>query len=128
MKFERLFENILSSKFSNWAACEQDWEEVTEEFVKKDLAAAYTVTCQMQQERPWLKWENAELLFTEGKIISVPFKYYRAKNLNPKCGLCGCSIMDTPEAPAISRRDNKTVICSDCGVKEALDDITNTRE
>ena len=27
------------------------------------------------------------------------------------------------EYPALSRRDNKTEICSDCGIREALADI-----
>lgn len=27
--------------------------------------------------------------------------------------------------PALSRRDNKTLICSDCGRREALEDIYN---
>ena len=27
--------------------------------------------------------------------------------------------------PAISRRDNKTEICSDCGTREALEDLYN---
>ena len=36
------------------------------------------------------------------------------------CPICG-GIMS--EYPALSRRDNKTEICSDCGIREALADI-----
>ena len=32
---------------------------------------------------------------------------------------------DTAEFPAISRRDNKTEICPDCGVAEAMADYYN---
>lgn len=28
--------------------------------------------------------------------------------------------------PALSRRDNKTYICSECGVKEAMEDFLDT--
>ena len=36
------------------------------------------------------------------------------------CPKCGCSY---PERPAISRVDNQTVICPDCGTREALESI-----
>lgn len=35
----------------------------------------------------------------------------------PKCGKI------YKDYPALSRRDNKTLICSNCGVQEALDDF-----
>ena len=35
----------------------------------------------------------------------------------PKCG------KEYTNYPAISRRDNKTEICSDCGLAEALEDM-----
>ena len=34
----------------------------------------------------------------------------------PKCG------KETTDYPALSRKDNKTEICSDCGVAEAFED------
>ena len=37
----------------------------------------------------------------------------------PKCG----RIFTSP--PALSRKDNKTEICSDCGTKEALEAFRN---
>lgn len=36
-----------------------------------------------------------------------------------KCPKCGGPL---GERPALSRRDNKTDICSDCGAKEAIED------
>lgn len=38
------------------------------------------------------------------------------------CPICGRKYTDYP---ALSRRDNTTEICPDCGVDEALDDFFN---
>ena len=35
----------------------------------------------------------------------------------PRCGRSYC------EPPAVSRADNKTIICPDCGTREALESI-----
>ena len=43
---------------------------------------------------------------------------------NKKCPLCGKEIKGYP---AISRKDNKTEICSDCGVLEGLNAIFITK-
>jgi len=36
------------------------------------------------------------------------------------CPICHTEVTDFP---ALSRRDNKTEICSDCGTRDALDDF-----
>lgn len=36
------------------------------------------------------------------------------------CPKCGCSFT---ERPALSRVDNETLICADCGCRESLDSI-----
>ena len=36
------------------------------------------------------------------------------------CPLCGCAYTG---APALSRTDNKTLICPDCGTRESLEAI-----
>ena len=38
------------------------------------------------------------------------------------CPICGCEIEGFP---AISRRDNKSEICSECSIKEALSAFYN---
>ena len=43
---------------------------------------------------------------------------------NKKCPLCGKEIKGYP---ALSRKDNKTEICSDCGVMEGLNAIFITK-
>lgn len=40
----------------------------------------------------------------------------------PKCG------KTTDEYPALSRRDNKTLICSECGQIEAMEDWRNNKD
>tara|TARA_R100000656_G_scaffold109300_3_gene81344 strand:+ start:470 stop:664 length:195 start_codon:yes stop_codon:yes gene_type:complete len=39
--------------------------------------------------------------------------------------ICPRCKKETSDFPAISRRDNKTEICSDCGVAEAMADYYN---
>ena len=43
-----------------------------------------------------------------------------AESMNRICPVCG---MEYHEAPALSRVDNTTLICPDCGVREALGSI-----
>ena len=42
--------------------------------------------------------------------------------MEKKCPICGRIYK---EPPAISRKDNKTEICSICGMKEAISDWSN---
>ena len=37
-----------------------------------------------------------------------------------RCPLCGCFL---GARPALSRKDNETLICSDCGFREAMEDF-----
>jgi hypothetical protein len=50
--------------------------------------------------------------------------------MNPKlCPRCESNYLDPEEAlNALSRRDNKTYICSDCGTEEALEDYFGTEK
>lgn len=42
-----------------------------------------------------------------------------------KCPNCGRIITDRG---ALSRKDNKTIVCSKCGLKEAVSDYINSRQ
>lgn len=42
-----------------------------------------------------------------------------------KCPKCGNTYN---ERPALSRRDNKTEICPDCGMQEAIEDFMNANK
>ena len=41
------------------------------------------------------------------------------------CPKCGCVYT---EVPALSRTDNETLICPDCGIREALESIGISKE
>lgn len=47
------------------------------------------------------------------------------KDKELKCSICGKLITDRG---ALSRKDNKTIICSDCGLKEAISDYINSKQ
>ena len=51
------------------------------------------------------------------------------KATNSTCGVCIHSGRTYHGAPALSREDNKTLICPDCGARQALQSISgNTAE
>ena len=51
-------------------------------------------------------------------VMSEDEEGKEAVNAFKKCPVCG---KEYQEPPAISRKDNKTEICPDCGVMEALE-------
>lgn len=62
------------------------------------------VVCEIRQGFYFLKGEN-EMWFK-----------------NRKCPICKKNKI---EYPALSRKDNKTKICTECGIREALEDFIN---
>ena len=52
-----------------------------------------------------------------GSGLSVAYGEDIVRRICPACG------MPLDRHPAISRKDNKTEICSDCGTREALSDL-----
>lgn len=44
---------------------------------------------------------------------------------NKICPVCGKKYSDYP---ALSRRDNKTEICPDCGIREAIEDFQSYKK
>jgi len=57
-----------------------------------------------------------------GRTIDTPMLLFRLAE-GTVCPLCGAKFQEV--AGALSRRDNKTRICSDCGMREALEDLKN---
>lgn len=55
-----------------------------------------------------------------GRILTTPVSEFRLAN-GKECPICQSKFIGMG---ALSRRDNKTEICSQCGVNEALEDIT----
>jgi predicted RNA-binding Zn-ribbon protein involved in translation (DUF1610 family) len=56
----------------------------------------------------------------EGKIIYMPLIMFRAVVGDKTCPLCGATFEGLG---ALSRKDNATEICSDCGTNEAMEDM-----
>lgn len=57
-----------------------------------------------------------------GRTIDTPILLFRLAE-GEECPKCGAKFQET--AGALSRRDNRTKICSDCGTREALEDLNN---
>lgn len=68
-----------------------------------------------------LNWDLVVKQLRNGKVVADMFNLYRIKNDLPKCPMCGSSY--EPGEEALSRRDNHTSICSDCGTREAFIDL-----
>ena len=71
-------------------------------------------------QREWIDNETFTIEESDGRghiFQERTYKVIREKNV---CPLCGSEDM---EYPAISRKDNKTKICSACGQAEALKDF-----
>lgn len=118
------------SNDKDFYACEQLWEEddsLTEEKLKqvfeshrKFLMNEYPLgTREHEHAKTYFEWNSIVNQLERGKVVGDMFNLYRAKNDLPKCPRCGCSYKAV-EDEAVSRKDNKTLVCSDCGTKEAL--------
>lgn len=126
MKIERLPLSTYNENFDNFSKCEDKWEEMSEEIAFKFIKSAYETSLQLEENpRHFLEEENARALLKDGKVISLPILFIREKNSKCKCPLCGSSFKE--ELGSLSRRDNKTTICSDCGIREALEDFSGYR-
>ena len=73
-----------------------------------------------------MDWEGGNTKFVEDKAGKT--ESYENFSLDPEertCPVCGQSYRGIP---AVSRRDNTTLICPDCGIREALDDTFGLSE
>lgn len=66
-----------------------------------------------------MDWEGSgETIYVEDKAVKR--ESMEGFNIDEReCPICGQTYR---AVPAVSRRDNKTLICPDCGIREALDD------
>ena len=63
--------------------------------------------------------KNALDFIKSGRVITTPILEYRLAS-GKDCPICHSKFLGIG---ALSRRDNKTEICSQCGVNEALEDM-----
>ena len=122
--YETLSLSLLTSKNEDVAKCEGLWIPTTE-----DSASAI---CNMTEKMLRTEghngeaadlfcWENAKEEMENGKTLRSLFLVIRKRTNLRKCPCCGASIPEGTQA--LSRYDNKTVICSDCGTREAFEDF-----
>ncbi|MGU8989055.1 hypothetical protein ACV3V0_15290 [Clostridium perfringens] len=124
MVFEYLPLGTFENNFMNYQKCEGRWIDISEEKVKMFLESSLTTSRQCGVDREYLDWSQAEKILKSGKVIKVITGDIRLVTKYNKCPICGSSITDFP---AISRRDNSTEICADCGNKEAIEEYIDFR-
>lgn len=127
MLLERLRIKTFLIKNKDFKACESDWEDCPEYLTLDLLKTRYEEDIKIASKHtPSVNlteypWEDVANRLMAGKTASDTLYIYRTKTSDPKCPNCGSSYQKGLHA--LSRRDNKTRICSDCGVVEAFQDF-----
>lgn len=129
---ERLPLETLKQNFDDFSRCEDKWELMEGENPIEKLKIAFLClrkVIQYRQDGKYYPYYEDEVFINNlllGKTIEDMYFVYRIRTDKDKCPLCGNSIFG--ESYALSRRDNKTYICPKCGMKEAIQDMCDTRE
>lgn len=123
----------LKENFDDYSACEDKWRPLKDivsdksplEFIKIRFETLKKIVEENHPNEYFPIYE--EEVFTNALLLGKPIEdmltIYRINTAYPKCLLCGASIF--PNTGALSRRDNETIICSDCGLKEAIEDFAD---
>ena len=130
MIIEVLARNTFDKKNQDFGKCESDWKTdslYTIDFVEKMMKSTRDTLAMTRPEfdSSEFEWSNVYSRLLAGKVVEDIMVFYRVKTEDKKCPLCGSSIKEG--LAAISRRDNKTEICNDCGVVEGLKDYAGLR-
>lgn len=125
---------VLRENFSDYSACEDKWKTLQEiitnnksplDFIKFRFETMRKIVEENHPNEYYPIYE--EEVFTNALLLGKPIEdmmtIYRVRTTYPKCPLCGASIFTNTEA--LSRKDNETMICSDCGLKEAIEDFVD---
>lgn len=124
MIIERLTRDEFDAAGRNFSIVEDKWETNESLFnlerLEKLFNSQYKTYTQTSpgKNAEQLKWENVHKDLEAGKVVADMFNLYRVKSDSKHCPKCGSSFKI--EEAALSRVDNDTLICSDCGVREAL--------
>lgn len=131
-KIEFLFVKTLEENFGDFSLCENEWklmeDEIPVEKICESFASVRNIIEKTRKNEFYPYYED-EIIINNlllGKTIHDMFRIYRIRTDKEKCPLCGSSIFE--HMAALSRRDNKTEICSRCGSKEAVQDMNNIRD
>lgn len=127
----------LKKNYDNFEKCENLWEPLSPpviptgkapiDFIKSRFSTMRYVleTSYPEEYRPYYEEEVMLNNLKLGKPVYDMYNIYRVVSCYEKCPLCGASIFNG--FGGVSRRDNKTLICSDCASKEAIEDLLNER-
>lgn len=129
-QIEKLSLEEVKRNFDDFSKCEDKWTLMPEDSIEKlktIFQALREVVEQLHPEEYYPIYEEEVFLnrLRLGQTVEDMYNVYRVKTTLDKCPICGASIFEGTFA--ISRRDNKTEICSNCGMKEAVEDFSNTR-
>lgn len=132
MIIECLARNTFDKNMQDFSRCESQWKvfsEVDEKFVKDSFVVTAEIlkSTSPDENVDFCKWENIKEQLESGRVVGDPLMLYRIKSDLPHCPLCGGSYSEENHEYATSRRDNKTKICSQCGMKEAFEDMLDER-
>lgn len=133
---EVLHLNIFKEHFEDFSACEGEWIPLDSirpgvdaiDHLKTVFTSLRDIVDTMYPEEYYPVYEDKVFInkLKLGETVQDMYNIYRVQTDFEKCPICGGSII--PHTFAISRRDNKTHICSECGINEAIEDISGTRE
>ena len=127
---ERIPVEEVKNNFGNFAGLEGKWQKCDKDndinTLKKIFYRLRLLNADIRPGEYYVYYEEDVMInnLKLGKVVEDMFWCWRIITEYPKCPLCGSSIM--PSLSAISRRNNITEICSDCGLKEAIEDFTGT--
>lgn len=125
---------VLRENFDDYGACEDKWKTL-QEIIKNDKSPFDFVKFRFETMKKIVEENHPneyypiyeEEIFINALLLGKPIEdmmtIYRVRTTYPKCPLCGASIFTN--TGAISRRDNETMICSACGLKEAIEDFAD---
>lgn len=121
-KYQVLSVFVLDDNFGDFTRCEENWLELDASRAQTMFEVALKSADQLHKEvQVELRvWGTVEKLMSTGKAVRVYDTIFRESRDQKACPLCGSYIEGDG---AISRLDNQTMICSDCGQREALNDM-----
>lgn len=127
MNIEKLSREQYNSHHQDFGQCEELWTPIA-----LDKAQAFVLSTQrtFESTRPnedvsFLDWPHVKEALDAGRVVSLLPLLIRQVTDEKKCPLCGSSIPAGTEA--LSRRNNKTTICSSCALTEAMDEHEGQR-
>ncbi|PLS19540.1 hypothetical protein CVD28_03740 [Bacillus sp. M6-12] len=101
----------------------EGWVDCTLDFILQQCEVTRDVI-QMTKDKdhPIEMFEEEAVIeqLKEGRIIYTPMLLFRAIVGENTCPLCGATYQGMG---SLSRKDNETEICSDCGTREAMEDF-----